>query len=73
MSNRCYVCAGSIKTYSHKVDGKLVCSAFCYSRYTHWRDNEQLSLPFPKPVAVTAIKDEEADICRCVRCYSRPP
>lgn len=69
--NRCFVCAGSIKTYSHKEDGKIFCSAFCSSRYRQWRDNEQLSLPFPK--SEVPKSDEEADICRCVKCYSRPP
>lgn len=62
--NRCFVCAGSIKTYSHKADGKIMCSAFCYSRYILWRDNEQLSLPFPK----LEVKDEELDRCSCNRC-----
>jgi hypothetical protein len=64
--NRCYVCNGSIKTYSHKEDGKLFCSSMCVHRYKHWRDNEQLSLPLA--TAIKEVVDGEDDACKCHRC-----
>lgn len=61
----CFVCNGSIYYYSHKEDGKLMCSAMCHARYVNWRDNEQLSIPFPKKEEAI---DEEGDACRCAKC-----